>query len=191
MSSRLLQVSKLSSDRPDVPADWLAIGKIVAPQGVKGEVRVYPDSDFPARFQDPGQRWLLRSQASEPEPVELLAGRYLAGKGLYVIQLAGVANRSQAEALRGALLLVPQSDRPPLEPGEFHILDLIGLEVFDQSTQERVGTVTRIVSAGNDLLEVELINKQTALIPLVKEIVPIVDLIEKRIEITPPPGLLP
>lgn len=191
MSSRSPQASKPNSDRPEVPADWLGIGKIVAPQGVKGEVRIYPDSDFPARFQEPGQRWLLRPEALEPEPVELLAGRYLAGKGLYVIQLAGVADRSQAEALRGALLLVPQSDRPPLEPGEFHILDLIGLEVFDQATQKRVGAVVRIVSAGNDLLEVELINQQTALIPLVKEIVPVVDLTQKRIEITPPPGLLP
>lgn len=185
------QDSNPQAASPEVPADWLAIGKIVAPQGIKGEVRVYPDSDFPGRFLNPGQRWLLRPEVLEPEPVELLAGRYLAGKGLYVVQLAGITDRSQAEALRGALLLVLQSDRPPLEPGEFHILDLIGLEVFDQPTQKRMGAVVRIVSTGHDLLEVEMVDQQIALIPLVKEIVPVVDLTQKRIEITPPPGLLP
>lgn len=174
-----------------VPEGWLLLGKIVAAQGLKGEVKVYPDSDFPRRFLQPGQRWLLKPDASEPRVIELRAGRFLEGKGLYVLQLAGVTDRTQAEALRGALLVVPESDRPPLEPGEFHLLDLIGLPVFDQQTQELVGTVVGLATAGNDLLEVEIRDQQTALIPLVKEIVPVIDLSNHRIEITPPPGLLP
>lgn len=175
----------------NVPEGWLAIGKITSPQGLKGEVRVYPDSDFPQRFLEPGQRWLLGAGESEPQAVELLAGRHVDGKGLYVLQFAGVRDRDQAEALRGALILVPESDRPPLEPGEFHLLDLIGLPVIDQATQTQVGTVISIVPAGNDLLEVETLDRQKALIPLVQEIVPVVDLENQRIEINPPPGLLP
>ena len=50
---------------------WLEIGKIIAPQGLQGEMRVYPETDFPERFEVPGQRWLLRPGESEPEPVEL------------------------------------------------------------------------------------------------------------------------
>ncbi|HEY9659223.1 MAG TPA: ribosome maturation factor RimM, partial [Allocoleopsis sp.] len=38
---------------------WLEIGKIVGVQGLKGEVRIYPNSDFPERFEQPGKRWLL------------------------------------------------------------------------------------------------------------------------------------
>ena len=95
--------------------DWLEIGKIVAAQGLKGELRVYPDTDFPQRFEKPGQRWLLRPGQTEPEAVKLTSGRYLDGKGLYVITLSGVATREQAEALRDARLLVPATDRPPLE----------------------------------------------------------------------------
>jgi len=174
----------------NVPEGWLAIGTITSPQGLKGEVRVYPDSDFPQRFLEPGQRWLLGSRDSEPQAIELLAGRYLEGKGLYIVRFAGVRDRNQAEALRGALLLVPESDRPPLEPGEFHLLDLIGLSVFMQSSQELVGSVVSIVPAGNDLLEVEMPDRQRVLVPLVSEIVPIVDLDNQRIEINPPPGLL-
>lgn len=169
-------------------SEWVEIGTIIAAQGLKGEVRVYPDSDFPARFEQPGQRWLLSPGATEPQAVKLLRGRF--HKGLYVIQFAEVVDRTQAEALKGALLVVPESDRPPLEADEFHILDLVGLEVFNQ--HQAIGTVIGVMPAGNDLLEVKLKTpeQRTVLIPLVKEIVPVVDLKNKRIEITPPPGLV-
>ncbi|MGA1601672.1 MAG: ribosome maturation factor RimM [Prochlorothrix sp.] len=252
--------------------EWLTIGRIVAPQGLRGEVRVYPETDFPERFEEPGQRWLLRLKATEPEPVELESGRFLANKGLYVVQLAGVDDRSAAEALRGAQLLVAADDRPELAPGEFHYLDLVGLTVVDQASGQVVGTVLNLIAAGNDLLEVERspdwlfsgIESETAaensglpqnqlenadammadpidaqtqanidaqvsetaeitaktaakiaaktgskakakakakskskpkapprlLIPFVESIVPVVDLPNQRLEITPPPGLL-
>jgi 16S rRNA processing protein RimM len=199
---------------------WLEIGTIVAPQGLKGELRVYPNSDFPERFEKPGQRWLQRPGETQPQPVELLAGRYVPGKGIYVVQLAGVENREQAEALRDSRLLVPESDRPKLGEDEYHVMDLIDLEVFNQLTGEAVGIVVDVISAGNDLLEVQLhqqpapapakaeapipnrtskIRKPkrktaskpaTILIPFVKAIAPVVDLQSGRIEITPPAGLL-
>lgn len=182
----------------------LEIGKIVAPQGLNGEVRVYPNSDFPERFVQPGQRWILRPGETEPQSIELLGGRYLEGKGLYVVEIAGVEDRDQAEALRGGLLLVLESDRPTLGEDEYHVLDLVGLEVFLQESGELIGTVVDVIPAGNDLLEVQLhksfandkgqITKdkgqKKVLIPFVKAIVPVVDLEAKRIEITPPDGLL-
>ncbi|NEP00467.1 MAG: ribosome maturation factor RimM [Symploca sp. SIO2E9] len=200
--------------------DWLEIGTIVSPQGLKGELRVYPNSDFPERFEQPGQRWLQRPGETEPQPIELLGGRYIPGKGLYVVQLAGVENRNQAEALRGYRLLVPESDRPELGEDEYHVRDLLNLEVFNQLTGEVIGVVVDVIPAGNTILEVKL-NQQptpapvepeapipnrtskqrklkrqktpkasTVLIPFVKEIVPVVDLESGRIEITPPVGLL-
>lgn len=198
-------------------SEWLEIGKIVAPQGLNGEIRVYPNTDFPERFEQPGQRWLMRPGATQPETVQLLSGQYIPGKNLYVVELAGVENRNQAEALRGCVLMVPQSDRPQLGEDEYHVLDLIGLEVFNQLTQEVLGTVVDVLSAGNDLLEVQLASTaastpalsdsivevkksgkkskqsakpKTVLIPFVKAIAPVVDIENKRVEITPPPGLL-
>jgi 16S rRNA processing protein RimM len=202
--------------------DWMEIGTIVAPHGLYGEVRVYPNSDFPERFVEAGTRWLRRSETEEPQPVELLDGRYLPGKGLYVVQLEGSDNREDAERLRGGALVVPTSDRLPLEEGEYHVLDLIGLEVFDRQRDRPIGIVTDILPSGNDLLQVELneeiraereaasraiaaIQRQgrkgkrdrkpkkvptTVLVPFVEEIVPLVDLDAKRIEIQPPPGLI-
>ncbi|MEM9540663.1 MAG: ribosome maturation factor RimM [Cyanobacteria bacterium P01_E01_bin.42] len=191
--------------------ELLEVGKIVSPQGLKGELRVYPDSDFPERFVQPGMRWVQLSEASSPQPVELLSGRSLPGKKLYVIQLAGIEDRSQAETLRGAKFLVDASDRPSLEADEYHVADLLGLEVIVQSTGEAIGTVTDIYTAGNDLLEVTLKTNfrpdaaekssskrkkrsrsasRTVLIPFVPEIVPVVDIAGKCVEILPPPGLL-
>ena len=87
---------------------------------------------------------------------------------------------------------MPEGDRPALEDGEFHIPDLIGLEVFDQVTQTLIGTVISLIPAGNHLLEVQRPNPKanTVLIPFVMAIVPLVDLHRRRLEITPPIGLI-
>ncbi|NBO31343.1 MAG: ribosome maturation factor RimM [Cyanobacteria bacterium WB6_1B_304] len=179
--------------------EWITIGKIVAPQGLNGEVRVYPDSDFPERFLTPGTRWLLPKDHCQPYPVELIHGRFVDGKGIYVIQLSGTHHRNDAEALRGAKLMVPITDRPQLGVDEYHVRDLIGLTVIDHISQEPIGVVKDVMTAGNDLLAVEpfsdyLQHHQQSvlpiLIPFVKVIVPIVDLESRRIEITPPKGLV-
>jgi 16S rRNA processing protein RimM len=181
--------------------ELLVVGRLVAAQGLRGELRVNPLSDFPERFTRPGQRWLRPAQGRRDAPaeasaVELLSGRQLPGKELFVIRLEGVDDRSSAEALVGQELLVPAADRPKLAQGEFHLLDLVGLEVRlleapDQSAGRRIGRVTDLLHAGNDLLEVEVEGNQTPLwIPFVEAIVPRVELADGWIGITPPPGLL-
>jgi 16S rRNA processing protein RimM len=186
------------STQPDRPTslcqgqEWLEIGKIVAAQGVKGQLRVISYSDFPERFTKTGQRWIQRCPKSSPQPIELRNGRAIPGKAnMYIITLAGIETRDQAEALRDGLLLVAADDRPELEEGEYHIDDLIGCAVFLQATRELIGTVQSMFVAGNDLLEVKAIaSDKTVLIPFVEAIVPVVDPIAKRIEITPPLGLI-
>ena len=205
------------------PQKWLEIGTIVAAQGLRGEVRVYPSSDFPERFLEAGTRWLQNPQTEDIQEIELLGGRYLPGKNLYVVVLESIKYRDQAEALKGYKLLVPSDDRLDLLEDEYHVADLMDLEVFNQKTGENIGIVVDIFYAGNDLLKVQL-HKQnkieevttependlseisrkskrkkvkdkkqeppTILIPFVKEIVPIVDLVNKRLEIIPLDGLL-
>jgi 16S rRNA processing protein RimM len=174
---------------------WLPIGTIVAPQGLRGEIRVYPDTDFPERFEEPGQRWLLKANSNQPEAIELTSGRYIDGKNLYVITIKGINDCNQVEELRGCKLLVPEDDRPLLGENEYHVVDLIGLQVFMQTSGDCIGKIVRLIPAGNYLLEVELQSdpnkpQKNILIPFVKEIVPVVDLVAKRVEITPPEGLL-
>ncbi|WP_019509442.1 ribosome maturation factor RimM [Pleurocapsa sp. PCC 7319] len=208
--------------------EWLEVGKITSPQGLKGELRVYPDSDFPERFTQAGTRWLQHPHTSAITEVQLLSGRYLTGKNLYVIKLEGIEDRNQAEELRDYKLLVSKSDRPKLQEDEYHVSDLVGLEVYDQETGENIGVVIDLYSAGNDLLEIKLhqqpetttksdraaeakshrdlsqISRRskrkkyrpqknkplTIFVPFVKEIVPIVDIANHRLEVSPPDGLI-
>ncbi len=179
---------------------FLVVGRIVAAQGLQGELRVLPLTDFPERFTSPGPRWLQRQQDA-PRLVQLAGGRQLPGKDLFVVRLDGIQGRTAAEGLVGDQLLVRASDRPRLARGEFHLLDLVGLEVrlLDPSAGIQpgangvIGTVRDLIHAGNDLLEVELRAEhggRRILIPFVNAIVPEVQLEEGWIGITPPPGLL-
>ncbi|MFM7676594.1 MAG: ribosome maturation factor RimM [Synechococcus sp.] len=181
---------------PAAPAEeLLVVGRVVAPQGLQGEVRVLPLSDFPERFTRPGPRWLQRRREA-PRRLELLRGRQLPGKELFVVRFAGIDSRTAAEELVGQELMVPGRDRPPLEEGEFHLLDLVGLEVRLLPGGEVIGRVTDLLHSGNDLLEVETAATaegeavRRRLIPFVEAIVPEVNLPEGWIGITPPPGLL-
>ena len=180
---------------PLLPPDgWMEIGSIVGAQGIKGEVKVHPNSDFPERFEQAGERWLWGSQDTEPRSIQLKKGYEIPGRNLYVVQLEGIFNRNQAEHLRGQMLLLPTTDRPKLRAGEYHSQDLIGLPVFHQATGVEVGIVTDIFTAGHEILVVSATQADgktaEAMIPFVKEIVPIVDLPNRRIEILPPAGLL-
>lgn len=170
--------------------ELLEVGKLVAAQGLQGELRVLPMSDFPERFTRPGTRW-LRSRQGEVRQVQLLSGRQLPGKELFVVRLEGCGDRSAAEALVGQELLVDASDRPPLEPGEFHVMDLVGLEVRLLPQDSAIGRVTDLIHGGNDLLEIELSEGgRRLLIPFVEAIVPQVHPDQGWIGLTPPPGLL-
>ena len=200
--------------------ELLEVGTIVSPQGLKGELRIYPDSDFPERFTKAGTRWLQHPDTLAISEVRLRGGRYLAGKKLYVIKLEGIEDRNRAEEFRNYKLLVDKSDRPKLDKDEYHVADLVDLEVYHQQTGKNIGVVVDLYSAGNDLLEIKLheqpeINVQpdrdlsqisrrskrkkykpkpnkpiTIFVPFVKEIVPIVDISNRRIEISPPDGLI-
>jgi 16S rRNA processing protein RimM len=180
---------------PLVPPDgWMEIGSIVGAQGLKGEVKVYPNTDFPERFERAGERWLWSERDTTPRSIQLQKGYQIPGKSLYVVQLAGIEDRTQAENLRGHMLLLPITDRPKLAPEEYHSQDLIGLPVFHQRTGAPIGVVADIFTAGHEILVVDAPtgDRQTVevMIPFVKAIVPVVNLLDRRLEILPPPGLL-
>ena len=141
--------------------DWLLIGRIVGAHGLDGYVKVKPESDFPERFEVAGDRW-LRKQGTEPVKVRLVKGRYLEGKNQYLVKLDGVNYRDQAENLRSAELLVEAGDRLTLEPGEFHVSDLIGLQVVVQADNSTLGTVSDVFTMGHDMLEVTLAKQEEA-----------------------------
>ena len=168
--------------------EFLVVGQVVAAQGLKGEVRILPASDFPQRFTEPGTRWLRRRGQGQRE-VQLISGRQLPGKELFVVRFEGINDRTAAEGLVHQELLVAADDLPELEEGEFHLLDLQGLKVHLENEAEPIGVVVDLHHGGNDLLEIKLDGSgKNCLIPFVKEIVP--EIHDDWILIRPPEGLL-
>ena len=168
---------------------WMSIGEIVAPQGLRGEVRLLPSSDFPERFTKPGQRWIQKSNEL-PTEIKLQKGTLIPGKSIYVLSIEGVSNRNSAEEIIGWKLVIPANSRPSLSKGEYHYFDLIGLEARQGPKKTLIGYVTDLIKGGNDLLEIELVEGKKVLVPFVKEIVPEIEIKEKWLLINPPPGLL-
>ena len=168
---------------------WMSIGEIVAAQGLKGDIRIKPSSDFPERFTKPGKRWIQKANEL-PTEIKLIKGTIIPGKSIYVISIEGVSNRSSAEKIIGWNLVMPVNSRPNLNDDEYHYFDLIGLEVKKGPKKTLIGHVTDLIKGGNDLLEIELVEGKKVLVPFVKEIVPEVEVKEKWLLINPPPGLL-
>ncbi len=170
--------------------NYVVVGKIVGTQGLKGEVRILSYSDFPERFLEPGERWIRPNSRSIAQPIGLVRGYLHTGKqNIYVVQLEGISNCDQAEKLRNFEFLVPDTDRPHLQPDEFYVADLIDCQVLEYGNGRPIGTITAVIPAGNDLLEITAGNKKH-LVPFVNELVPIVDLSAKQVQIKPIGGLL-
>tara|TARA_B100000700_G_C15053844_1_gene861762 strand:+ start:1283 stop:1813 length:531 start_codon:yes stop_codon:yes gene_type:complete len=168
---------------------WMIIGEIVSPQGLKGDIRVKPSSEFPERFINPGKRWIQKNNEL-PTEINLKKGKLLPGKSTYVISIEEIDTRTSAEKIIGWKLVVPSDSRPNLKNNEFHYFDLIGLEARIGSNKKLVGEVTDLIKGGNDLLEIELLEGKKVLVPFVKEIVPVIKIQEKWLLINPPPGLM-
>ena len=121
--------------------------------GLQGELRADPASDFPERFTAPGPRWLRsRKGVSRRRSNSKRVGNYPASRWL-VVRLEGIDSRSTAET-PWAMNCWYLHDRPELEEGEFHLLDLLGLEARLTADGPAVGTVSDLISGGNDLLEI-------------------------------------
>ena len=112
---------------------WVAVGSIVKPHGVRGEVRVKLYNDQSDVLLDIHDVRLERPGAPAVDRA-IRKARALAG-GSLLIAFEGVADCDQAEALRGFEILVPRDALPPPEPGEFYVVDVIGSRaVFSDGT---------------------------------------------------------
>ena len=172
--------------------EWLIVGLITSPQGIKGKIKVQSLSDFEERFTKPGKRWIQKDKET-PREFELTSGFKKPGKESFVITFKGIKNRTQAENLKGYKILVKVGAIPKLKKEEFHLSELINLKVkiLENNQLSIIGKVINLENEKNNLLVIKLLkNNKEVFVPFVKEIVPIVDIKNKFIIITPPLGLL-
>ena len=172
--------------------EWMVVGLITSCHGINGQVKVKSLSDFEERFLKPGVRW-LQKEDEPPSKIELKSGFKQPGKENFIIKLKGINTRNHAEQLKKYKILVKTNKLPELKKEEFHLLELINLQVkiLENDELKIIGQVINLENEKNNLLVIELFkNQKKVLIPFVQEIVPLVDIKSNFLIINPPKGLL-
>jgi len=172
--------------------EWLTVGLITSCHGINGQVKVKSLSDFEERFLKPGIRWLQKENEA-PSKIELISGFKQPGKATFIVKFQGINTRNHAEQLKKFKILVKADKLPKLQKEEFHLLELVNLEVktLENDELKKIGKVINLENEKNNLLIIELFkNQKKVLVPFVQEIVPVVNLKSKFVIINPPNGLL-
>ena len=172
--------------------EWLIVGLITSCHGINGQVKVKSLSDFEERFLKPGIRW-LQKENEPPSKIKLTSGYKQPGKETFIIKFEGITTRNNAEQLKNYKILVEPNKLPKLKKEEFHLLELINLQVkiLENDELKIIGKVINLENEKNNLLIVELFqNQKKVLVPFVKEIVPVIDIKNNFLIINPPNGLL-
>ena len=172
--------------------EWLTVGFITSCHGINGQVKIKSLSDFEERFLEPGIRW-LQKENEPPSKIELISGFKQPGKDTFIVKLQGINTRNDAEQLKKFKILVKTDKLPKLKKEEFHLLELLNLEVktLENNELQIIGKVVNLENEKNNLLVIELFKDQKKVfIPFVKEIVPLVDIKNNFLIINPPNGLL-
>ena len=140
----------------------VVIGKISAPHGVRGEVRIVPLTDFPERFENLKTVFLEDDSKMELESVKF-SNKFIIAK------FKNINSRNDIEIFNGKLLMLNRSDIPSLHEGEYYNFDIIGLEVIDDKGS-KLGKITEVLKTGsNDVYVVE--GKKQILVPALKKVV--------------------
>jgi 16S rRNA processing protein RimM len=160
----------------------VAVGRITRAHGVHGEVAVLVISEVPERFDDGAT---VRTEAGRALTVSSSRPH---GDRL-LVRFAEVADREQADALRGALLVVPESASPELPEGSWWDHQIVGCEV-ETDGGRTLGTVRDVIhTAANDVWSVVDPDEVETLIPVIEDVIAEVDVAAKRIVVREVPGL--
>ena len=159
-------------------ADFITIGQIVAPHGVRGDVRILPQTDFPERFKHmkygyiDGKRYGVSNARLH--------------KHVVLLKLTGVDDRDAAESLVKKEIQVPREEAVSLSEGQYYIFDIIGISVYDLK-DTLLGTVTDILRTGsNDVYVVTSADGEEILLAAIEDVIKSVDLENKKMVVDPP-----
>jgi len=160
----------------------IAVGHVTKAHGIKGEVAVEVRSDEPSRFAEGATLFTESGSSLEIERSQPHGGRML-------VKFAGVEDRTGADALRGQVLVVPESWLPELGDGEYWPFQIEGCEVITESGRS-LGSVSEVISnPANDLWVAVDGQGAETLVPAIHDVIVEVDVGAKRILVRDVPGL--
>ncbi len=173
--------TKKSQPRGPSEPEFLIAGKVLAPWGVKGEVKVELMTDFPERFAPSRQVYI------DGYPMTIERSRWHNKR--MVIKLATIDRFEDAERLRGRYLEIPRSQLYSLPQGHYYQFQLIGLEVWSDKG-EPLGNIAEILTTGSNDIYLVRGHHGEFLIPAIEDVVKSVELEQGRIVIELIDGLL-
>lgn len=151
-------------------SEYLLIGQVLRPQGIRGQVKVRPDTDDPGRFEELEFVYLKKDNEYVRAAVEDVSVR---DDGVY-LRLDGAKDRDEAEKQRGLMLYVDRAHAVQLSEDETFICDLIGCQAVDTKGNE-LGKVTDVLQPGGNDVYVIKTPKGEMLLPALKHVIPTVD----------------
>jgi 16S rRNA processing protein RimM len=171
---------------PARPDDLVAVGRVVKPHGLRGEVVVAPLTDFPDRFR-PGLEVALRDAAGVSRAARLEGVR--THQGRLLIRFAGIDGPEAAEALRDLDVCALPGDVPARPEGFVFHHEVTGCLAVDRDGS-RLGTARDLVEvAGRPILVLETPRGERE-VPFTRPLVVSVDVAGRTIVLDLPPGLL-
>ena len=169
---------------------YLAIGEVLRPHGVQGELRIRILTDYPERIGELQTVYLgANVESTMLKPYVVVGMRMHQNYGL--LSLQGIDSRAKADRLRGQFIMVDMEHAVPLEEGEFYLYELLGLEVRTVDG-ETLGTISEVIETGaNDVYVVESSRFGEVLIPVTGETVLETNIAAGIVTVRLPEGLLP
>ena len=165
--------------------DYLRVGVITSPHGIKGEVNVYPTTDEPDRFSQISDLFTEKNGQSEKRTVEGV--KFF--KGMVILKLSGIDSIDDAEKMRSADLYIHRSQSSPCKEGEYFVCDLLDLDVVDLEGQT-VGTVKDVLTTGaNPVIVIQKPDGKELLLPKIPVCIREVDLENGKMTVFVMPGL--
>ena len=158
--------------------EYLMIGEVLKPQGIKGEVKIKPY----AANHDDFRRWktLYIKQGESYQPIKMKCNRV--HEGFVYAMLGDCASMEDAEKFRAVQLYVDRAHANPLEEDEVYISDLIGCEGIDEEGKS-IGKLTDVLQHGVVDVYVFKAKGKSVMAPALKAVFPTVDVAEKRISV--------
>lgn len=165
--------------------DLLQVGVITSTHGVRGEVKVFPTTDNPARFKKLKQ--VILDTGKEQIDLEIAGVKFF--KNMVILKFKGIDNINDVEKYRQKGLFVTREHAVKLKKDEYFIADLIGLQVTSDEG-EALGEISDVLQTGaNDVYVIKTPEGEEILLPAIKDCVKAVDIEGKTMEVHLLPGL--
>ncbi len=165
------------------PTDWITVGRIAAPFGLKGDVKLLPQTDFPERLATHAALYV----GADHRPLRPTSAH--AHGSVILLHFAGIEDMTAAETLRGQVVAIPAAEVAPLAADQYYVHDLIGLRAVHVNGTDLGSVADILTGAAQDLLVVRRPGQPDVLVPFVAALVPAVDVAARTVTIDPPLGL--